>query len=78
MARPACPFSSGRNGQVTESPTLYPPSAGGFSCPPDQSLEIAQVVYTNVAITDTKNGVTEPIPGTFDTGCLLPEVRGAC
>jgi hypothetical protein len=21
---------------------------------------------------------TEPIAGTFDTGCLLPDVRGAC
>jgi hypothetical protein len=71
-------FSSGKNGQVTESLTLSPPSAGGFSCPPGQDLEIAQVVYTNVAITDTTNGITEPIPGTFDTGCLLPNVRGAC
>jgi hypothetical protein len=71
-------FNSGKNGQVTASLTLNPPSAGGFSCPAGQSLEIAQVVYTNVAITDTTNGITEPIPGTFDTGCLLPDVRGAC
>jgi len=41
-------------------------------------LEIASASYTNVAITDTTNGVTEPIPGTFSTGCLLPNVRGAC
>jgi hypothetical protein len=71
-------FSSGKNGQVTASLTLNPPAPGGFSCPPGQSLEIAQVVYTNVSITDTTNGITEPIPGTFDTGCLLPNVRGAC
>jgi len=71
-------FSSGKNGQVTASLTLSPPSAGGFSCPTGQSLEIAQVTYTNVSITDTTNGITEPIPGTFSTGCLLPEVRGAC
>jgi hypothetical protein len=71
-------FSSGKNGNVTASLTLNPPGPGSFSCPPGQSLEIAQVVYTNVAITDTTNGVTEPIPGTFDTGCLLPNVRGAC
>jgi hypothetical protein len=71
-------FSSGKNGQVTASLTLNPPGPGGFSCPPGQSLEIAQVVYTNVSITDTTNNITEPIPGTFDTGCLLPEVRGAC
>ncbi len=71
-------FSSGKNGQVTASLTLMPPSAGSFSCPPGQSLEIASVTYTNVAITDSTNGITEPIPGTFSTGCLLPNVRGAC
>jgi hypothetical protein len=71
-------FSSGKNGQVTASLTLTPPGPGGFTCPPGQSREIAEVTYSNVAITDTTNGVTEPIPGTFDTGCLLPNVRGAC
>jgi hypothetical protein len=71
-------FNSGKNCQVTASLTLSPPSAGDFDCPEGQSLEIAQVVYTNVAITNTTNGITEPIPGTFDTGCLLPDVRGAC
>jgi hypothetical protein len=48
------------------------------SRPPGQSLQLASVSYTNVAITDTTNGVTEPIPGTFSSGCLLPNVRGAC
>jgi hypothetical protein len=71
-------FSSGKNGQVTASLTLNPPGPGSFSCPPGQSLEIAEVAYTNVTITDTTNGITESIPGTFDTGCLLPNVRGAC
>lgn len=71
-------FSSGKNGQVTASLTLSPPGPGSFSCPPGQSREIAEVTYTNVAITDTTNGVTEPIAGTFSTGCLLPNVRGAC
>jgi len=71
-------FSSGKNGNVTASLTLNPPGPGSFSCPRGQSLEIAQVTYTNVSITDTTNGITEPIPGTFDTGCLLPDVRGAC
>jgi hypothetical protein len=71
-------FSSGKNGQVTASLTILPPGPGSFSCPPGQSLELARVTYTNVAITDTTNGVTEPIPGTFSTGCLLPDVRGAC
>src|SRR5512132_2432454 len=71
-------FSSGKNGQVTASLTLTPPGPGGFTCPPGQRSQIAEVTYTNVAITDTTNGVTEPIAGTFDTGCLLPNVRGAC
>ena len=71
-------FSSGKNGQVTASLTLNPPGPGSFSCPAGQSREIAQVSYSNVTITDTTNGVTESIPGTFDTGCLLPNVRGAC
>lgn len=71
-------FSSGKNGQVTASLTITPPGPGGFSCPPGQNLAIAEVTYTNVAIADTTNGVIEPIPGTFSTGCLLPNVRGAC
>ena len=31
-----------------------------------------------MAITDTTNNVREPIRGTFSTGWLLPNVRGAC
>ena len=71
-------FSSGNNGQVTASLAILPPAAGGFSCPPGQSLEIAEVVYTLVKITDLTNDVSRSVPGTFDTGCLLPDVRGAC
>jgi len=72
-------FSSGKNGNVTASLTVSPPAPPStFSCPKGQSQEIAEVTYTNVAITDTTNGVTEAIPGTFSTGCLLPNVRGAC
>jgi hypothetical protein len=72
-------FSSGKNGNVTASLTLMPPSPPStFSCPNGQTQQTAQVTYTNVSITDTTNNVTEPIPGTFSTGCLLPNVRGAC
>ena len=71
-------FSSGKNGTISQSLTLMPPGPGSFSCPPGQDLAIAQVTYTNVAITDTTNGITESIPGMFDTGCLLPNVRNAC
>jgi hypothetical protein len=73
-------FSSGKNGQITASLTINPPSAGSFSCPSGQSLQLAQVSYTNVFVTDTTNGVSENAAGgpTFTTGCLLPNVRGAC
>jgi hypothetical protein len=71
-------FSSGKNGNVTASLTLTPPDPGDFSCPKGQSLEVARVIYTDVSITDTTNGISEPIGGTFDTQCLLPNVRGAC
>jgi hypothetical protein len=71
-------FSSGKNGNVTASLTIGPPGPGSFSCPKGQREAIAQLTYTNVAISDTTNGVSEPIAGTFSTGCLLPDVRGAC
>jgi hypothetical protein len=71
-------FPATKNGQVTASLTVSPPGPGSFSCPPGQSLELAQASYTNVVITDTTNGIIEPVPGTFSTGCLLPNVRGAC
>ena len=72
-------FSSGKNGSVNASLTVTPPPVPAtFSCPPGQKLETAQVTYTGVSITDTTHGVSEPISGTFTTGCLLPNVRGAC
>jgi hypothetical protein len=70
-------FNSGKNGNVTASLTLNPPPSD-ISCPKGQTLQLAQVSYTNVAITDTTNNITEPVPGTFNSGCLLPNVRGAC
>lgn len=72
-------FSSGKNGNISQSLTLTPPPPPStFSCPKGQSQATAEVTYTNVSITDTTNNVTESIPGTFSTGCLLPNVRGAC
>jgi hypothetical protein len=67
---------SGKNGQVTASLTLNPPGPGTFSCPSGQGRQIAQVVYTKVEIADTTNGVTEKIPGTFDTGLAAKRQRG--
>jgi hypothetical protein len=58
-------FSSGKNGSISQSLTLEPPSPGSFSCPSGQTLVLADVSYTNVSIADTTNGITEDIPGTF-------------
>jgi hypothetical protein len=58
-------FSSGKNGSIAQSLTINPPSAGSFTCPPGQRRVLASVTYTDVAISDTTNGVTEGIPGTF-------------
>jgi hypothetical protein len=69
-------FSSGKNGQVTASLTVSPPPSD-ISCPPGQSLELAEVTYTNVVLTDTTNDVSIAL-GDFASGCLLPNVRGAC
>jgi hypothetical protein len=70
-------FNSGKNGNVTASLTVNPPDST-ITCPPGQSLEVAQVTYTSVTLTDTTNNVFVDIEGTFSTGCLLPTVRGAC
>jgi hypothetical protein len=69
-------FNSGKNGQVTASLTVSPPPSD-ISCPPGQSLELASVSYTNVVLSDTTNDVSIAI-GDFSSGCLLPNVRGAC
>lgn len=73
-------FASGKNGNITASLTLGappPPPPATFSCPPGQTLQLAKVSYTNVAVTDLTNNITEPIPGAV-SACLLPNVRKAC
>jgi hypothetical protein len=69
-------FSSGKNGQVTASLTVQPPFED-IGCPPGQSQELASVTYTGVVLTDTTNNVSVTL-GDFSSGCLLPNVRGAC
>lgn len=69
-------FFSGKNGQVTASLTVNPPPSD-ISCPPGQSLELASVTYTDVVLTDTTNNVSIAVPD-VSSGCLLPNVRGAC
>jgi hypothetical protein len=71
-------FSSGKNGNVTASLTIQPPPSD-ITCPNGQRLQLASATYTGVSITDNTTPVgPEAIPGTFSTGCLLPDVRGAC
>jgi hypothetical protein len=69
-------FSSGKNGQVTASLTVTPPFQD-IGCPPGQSQELASVTYTGITLTDTTNNVSISL-GDFSSGCLLPNVRGAC
>jgi hypothetical protein len=74
-------FSSDKNGNINASLTFGPPGPPDpkvFSCPTGQKLQLASASYTNVKIVDNTNDVAKPIPGTFSTGCLLPNVRGAC
>jgi hypothetical protein len=69
-------FNSSKNGEVTASLTVAPPSSD-ISCPPKQGLELASVSYTNLVLTDTTNDVSIRA-GDFSSGCLLPNVTGAC
>ena len=69
-------FSSGKNGQVTASLTVQPPFQD-IGCPPGQSQQLASVTYTGMTLADTTNGVSVSL-GDFSSGCLLPNVRGAC
>jgi len=70
-------FNSGKNGNITASLTASPPSAGSFSCPSGQKLALASVSYTDIALTDTTNNVAVTF-GPLSSGCLLPNVKGAC
>jgi hypothetical protein len=69
-------FNSGKNGNVIGSLTVSPPPSD-ISCPKGQSLQLASVSYTNVTLTDTTNNISVSL-GDFSSGCLLPDVRGAC
>jgi hypothetical protein len=56
-------FTSGKNGQITDSLTLSPP-ASTLDCPGGQHVVLARVSYTNVSVSEPAAG-TESIPGTF-------------
>ena len=69
-------FNSGKNGQVTASLTAQPPFRN-IGCPPGQSQQLASAAYTDIVVTDTTNNETITAPDA-SSGCLLPNVRGAC
>lgn len=69
-------FPSGKNGNVTASLTVSPPPSN-ITCPSGQKLELASVTYTGVTLTDTTDNISVSL-GDFSSGCLLPNVRGAC
>jgi hypothetical protein len=68
-------FTADKNGNITGSLTLTPPSASalGFSCPPGQTVTFVSVTYTNVVITDSTSGASISFPGRFTfTNPLAP------
>lgn len=60
-------FTADRNGNITGSLTLSPPTAAqlGFSCPPGQTVTFVSVTYTNVSIADTTSGASLALGGAF-------------
>jgi hypothetical protein len=64
-------FDSGKNGQITACLTIGVPAAG-LTCPGGQTLVLGYVNYAGVSITDTTNGVTEDVPGTFTFRANFP------
>ncbi len=66
-------FNSGKNGQITASLTVAPPPSP-LTCPNGQRLVLACVTYSDVALTDTTNGITANIPGSVSrTFFAIPE-----
>lgn len=55
-------FTSGKNGQITDSLTLSPPDST-LDCPSGQHVVLVSISYTNVAVSG--GGATESISGTF-------------
>jgi hypothetical protein len=60
-------FTADRNGNISGSVTISPPSAAdlGFSCPSGQTVTFVSVSYTGVTLTDEDSGAAIAIAGTF-------------
>ncbi len=64
-------FTSGKNGQITGSLEVEPPSTT-LTCPPGQKLVLISVTYTNVSVTAPGAGECDTSPGTF-TANFFPQ-----
>jgi hypothetical protein len=60
-------FSADKNGNVTGSESLSPPTASalGFSCPAGQKVTFVSVTYSDVVINDTTSGASISFGDTF-------------
>ena len=70
-------FPSVKNGSITASLTIEEVGPGNFSCPGGQSLVLASVAYAGVTITDSTNGLSEPVPDKTITFCDLNNLTKA-
>jgi hypothetical protein len=61
-------FPVTKNGSITASLTLEPPSPPStFSCPSGQTEVLASVSYSDIMLRDETNNITVDISGTFST-----------
>lgn len=56
-------FASGKNGNVVGELVVDPPGPGTFACPPGQRLQLACVVYSDLALSDDTNGISLSLGG---------------
>ncbi|MCY1056736.1 hypothetical protein [Nannocystis sp. SCPEA4] len=63
-------FTADKNGNVTGSLTLSPPSPAqvGFSCPPGQQALRTTFSFSDITIDDEDSGASLGLPGTFSGG----------
>ncbi|WP_369045596.1 hypothetical protein [Sinomonas sp. P10A9] len=63
------PFTASAGGNVIASETLNAPSMGtilsNLICPPGQTTTLLSAAWTNLSVTDTTNGITVNVPGTW-------------
>lgn len=73
-------FASGKNGQITASLTLEPPTPDNpLECPGGQTSTLVEISYSNIEITDTTNGITQACSPSSLSACVDPDWdQGEC